>query len=504
MNSDFLRLSRRVTELEKGISKDAGSFLRNDSRFLNSSGEVELGSNVNNAIRGGTHSTGSSNFPSAYGQYWHFSGGTRARDLTLWTQNGGENLYFQTYDYPDGNPQGWNEIWHSGNLEPVAITSANRPGVTKLYRKDHNSGYNVQTWWTGSYWKLDGYNGDTYHAPCSVYHADHAGDADKLDGYNSAEGSTGNTIVKRHKSGYIYATYYNTTAGTVGNVQPYWIYCGNTASGDNFIRRIPFSYLANRINGYGSAKNSHTHSYLPLSGGTCTGVVKCNSWFYAYGQHGIFFASYGGGLYMTDSTWIRTYNGKKFYCSSEMKSEYLTINDILFVGNTNQSYTACIDKAEYTQVTFRPNADGKGNLGSGNYTWDQCIRRSASTGSSRTRKELIRLYDTESAYDTVKDTQIYSFRFKAEEIKDDEVELLKNTLGREPTEEELNPVHTNYYNLGVMADQAPLEILNTYTADDTHINIDNSIFLTMAALQHAQKRIEILEQRVEELENGVT
>jgi hypothetical protein len=65
-------------------------------------------------------------------------------------------------------------------LTPVApITSANRPGVTKLYRNDHDSGYNVQTLFDGSRWLLQGYNGDTYHAPARVAYAD---DANTVDG----------------------------------------------------------------------------------------------------------------------------------------------------------------------------------------------------------------------------------------------------------------------------------------------------------------------------------
>jgi hypothetical protein len=52
------------------------------------------------------------------------------------------------------------------------MTSANRPGVTKLYRADNDSAYNVQVTWDGSRWLLRGYNGEVYHAPCRVDYAD--------------------------------------------------------------------------------------------------------------------------------------------------------------------------------------------------------------------------------------------------------------------------------------------------------------------------------------------
>jgi hypothetical protein len=59
----------------------------------------------------------------------------------------------------------------------VVRTSANRPGVTRLYRRDDDSDYSVQARWTGSRWMLEGYNGDTFHAGVEVAHAATAGSA---------------------------------------------------------------------------------------------------------------------------------------------------------------------------------------------------------------------------------------------------------------------------------------------------------------------------------------
>ena len=41
-----------------------------------------------------------------------------------------------------------------------------------------------------------------------------------------------------------------------------------------------------------------------------------NGWLRVSGQRGIYFQDYGGGFYMTDATWIRTYNNKNFYHNS--------------------------------------------------------------------------------------------------------------------------------------------------------------------------------------------
>jgi len=56
--------------------------------------------------------------------------------------------------------------------------SANRPGPYRLYRNDNDSDYNVQTYYTGSKWRLYGYNGDTAHADTHVGYADRATTAD--------------------------------------------------------------------------------------------------------------------------------------------------------------------------------------------------------------------------------------------------------------------------------------------------------------------------------------
>ncbi|EEZ85509.1 hypothetical protein VME_45710 [Vibrio harveyi 1DA3] len=41
--------------------------------------------------------------------------------------------------------------------------------------------------------------------------------------------------------------------------------------------------------------------------------VGCSNWFRSSGKTGWINSSYGGGIYMTDTTYIRTYGGKKFY-----------------------------------------------------------------------------------------------------------------------------------------------------------------------------------------------
>ncbi|MDR1717128.1 MAG: shufflon system plasmid conjugative transfer pilus tip adhesin PilV [Prevotella sp.] len=43
------------------------------------------------------------------------------------------------------------------------------------------------------------------------------------------------------------------------------------------------------------------------------GDTYTTGWFRVNGNQGLYFQSWGGGFYMTDATWIRTYNNKNFY-----------------------------------------------------------------------------------------------------------------------------------------------------------------------------------------------
>lgn len=105
-----------------------GHFCKDNGRYLNSSGGF-AGTCVSGSIRCFNNSTGSTGFPTTYGVGWHFDQSSHGRNLTLWTQNGGENLYFQTYN-TSGNPQGWNRIYNSGQDSFLRKYPSNRKSYT--------------------------------------------------------------------------------------------------------------------------------------------------------------------------------------------------------------------------------------------------------------------------------------------------------------------------------------------------------------------------------------
>ena len=76
-------------------------------------------------------------------------------------------------------------------------------------------------------------------------------------------------------------------------------------------------YLTNSKSGkYLQLKDNGTLAYsdatIALDGGTI-GTLYTTNWFRAKGSTGFYFEDYGGGWQMTDSTWLRSYNGKSIY-----------------------------------------------------------------------------------------------------------------------------------------------------------------------------------------------
>jgi hypothetical protein len=57
--------------------------------------------------------------------------------------------------------------------------------------------------------------------------------------------------------------------------------------------------------------------------------MSCSNWFRSSGATGWYNGSYGGGIYMTDSTWVRVYNDKQFYVSSTSSEAIATAGDVV-------------------------------------------------------------------------------------------------------------------------------------------------------------------------------
>jgi hypothetical protein len=61
---------------------------------------------------------------------------------------------------------------------------------------------------------------------------------------------------------------------------------------------------------------NQTTYYMDSSGNINGGTVYTTNWFRSYNNTGWYNETYGGGIYMIDSTYVRTYNDKSFYVSN--------------------------------------------------------------------------------------------------------------------------------------------------------------------------------------------
>ena len=131
--------------------------------------------------------------------------------------------------------------------------------ATRLHRRDDSSDYNVQTYWTGSYWRLYGYYIDSGHADVQVGYANDAGNASSAARASRANGNF-----------YIDDNYGN---GVVGVYSSYR-YQGIFAMGDSY--KLPadgtstgslYGACWSHPNAGGTAGNLSSHGMLLLQGG---------------------------------------------------------------------------------------------------------------------------------------------------------------------------------------------------------------------------------------------
>ncbi len=108
-------------------------------------------------------------------------------DIQINGDYSGDSFSMRSRNGDNGTWRPWKRLLTDYNYTSYAVArvSGTRPGVTKLYRNDDDSAYNVQTTWSANrsgYWSLRGYNGDSYHAGCWVNWAGEASTAYSLSG----------------------------------------------------------------------------------------------------------------------------------------------------------------------------------------------------------------------------------------------------------------------------------------------------------------------------------
>lgn len=90
--------------------------------------------------------------------------------------------------------------------------------------------------------------------------------------------------------------------------QPSWLWGSN--DGNNFYVWNPSNFSVSNAANLGGVPAS---SYVTNGSSPTFGDVYVNNWYRVNGSGGIYWQSYGGGWFMEDSTWIRSYGSKPVY-----------------------------------------------------------------------------------------------------------------------------------------------------------------------------------------------
>lgn len=163
---------------------------------------------------------------------------------------------------------------------------------------------------------------------------------------NSGASSTGVTsIASRVNSGF-----YECSAPTTANGWPvtgswYHMMASTHSNGSNYFS-MQFAadfYNSNNLffrctNGNGATgwnRVWHSGNFNPdakMGDGGTYGTLYLNNWFRSNGATGWYNQTYGGGIYMEDATWVRTYGTKKFYVDNTAADAIHTAGGVKALG----------------------------------------------------------------------------------------------------------------------------------------------------------------------------
>lgn len=200
--------------------KESTSFIRKDAGSISQSAVVSITSNENLIVQ--ENSTGSTGFPTQFGQTWLFSGETYSRDFAIYKDSGSYNLYFSGINSTRDGFVGWNKIWDSGN---DGIGS----GLNADLLDGNQGSYYQQALVSGTNIKTVNSNSLLGSGNVAVQDTLVSGTNIKTVNSNSLLGSGNLDIIEKGSSGSVYYTKYND--GTIiyyANIQTASIACSTT------------------------------------------------------------------------------------------------------------------------------------------------------------------------------------------------------------------------------------------------------------------------------------
>lgn len=191
------------------------------------------------------------------------------------------------------------------------------------------SNRDAQVPWSGSYPTLMGWNGSNTYG----VRVDSARVADSATNANYATTAGVSNQVNNDAAAMTFHW-----SGQSG--QPAWLW-GSSNPNDMYVYN-PSNFSVNYANSAGTLTASATIN-----------DVNNNGWYRSNGDQGWFSTTYGGGIYMTDTTWVRAYNGRSLktdawlYAGAGLQiagnvvidgSRNITANNVNLSGNIQNAY----------------------------------------------------------------------------------------------------------------------------------------------------------------------
>ena len=273
------------------------------------------------------------------------------------------NIFFRTKE--NSTIQTWQELYHTGN-KPTWNDISNKPSTFTPSSHTHpylplaggtmNSGATIKL--SGTSYLIQNQNSSSNYTTILKWYKGGESQATydpSIGQHNTGGDGTGSIVILP------YATDTSPQGGSVG-----LFIAKNTLKLDGksiaFTSDIPTVptvtnyYWANiKVSASSSTSTSPTFATATMTRGVVgrynntsyalsTSSFICNSWIRTNGAAGWYSQTYGGGIYMKDSTYVRTYNSKKFYSEGGYHTPYTggqwiamaTRNDIIS-GDTNQT-----------------------------------------------------------------------------------------------------------------------------------------------------------------------
>ena len=233
-----------------------------------------------------------------------------------------------------------------------------------------------------------------------------------------------------------------------------------------------------------------------------------------WNNNALLFATHGGGIYMSDSTWVRIYGDKNFYTGGEVKCNRVTTRsmdaldgqniDINTKGralglNCSSASGVWVEfKAQWSgskgtePSLFNTSGNGWGYIGGSGYSWYRVYGTGGSV-SDRNKKYDIAKADCSEQYENIKNINLYNYRTISDKVN-------------EETGDVEEKIYRQDLMLGCMVDELPTETVfyDNESGDGKAVDMYSYTSMILGATKHLINKVETLEKENEIKDNKIS